>query len=1217
MNSQIVLTHDHLEQVVADYMKEDAFTFDVETLGVDRGNPVLNRVAWIQLATTGRCDVIPMGHPNGEFLRFDKPLTGTGQKRVASGKEPTEKDYSTSQILWTPVFTEPPEQLLPAEVFSALQPLFFSDKEKSGHNCFAGDTSVITSRGIKTLRDCASSAEPLEVWGGTCWEEGTARWYGEEVLTEIVVAPSSRSRSSVSHTLRATSHHRWEISRREPGSRGSCGMHRKRGWRPYLTTTEDLKVGDWIRSAVPDTIVCEDSDGFRHGLIFADGALRSKLNCKDLPPVDSDAQYVTDFIAGWVAFDGTNHKTSTTTRICLTTRKDAVAWLLKNAALGGKIVTGVSSTTPPTGYKKKDGTPTVLYCVSLSSCPVPWVVRSIDRSSTVLEDVFCVEVSSTERFTLGPGIYTANCKFDVESIAKYYKGDIVPGPLFCTQVGSFLLDTRRTGKNKLDDCLLREFGFKMEKGVGKDISKHSFMDVAEYGYKDSKMTWLLYIELKAQLGLKKMTTLMEWEGRVLEVVADMELTGVPIDTESLASFSSQLEKDLQSASDDVYRAAGFHFNINANKEKQRILFGPKEESCQGLKPKGLTQGGMKKRKEGKPLTIYDHSVDEKALSSFPNNKLAVALLEWSTLNKLYTGYAVGYQGGTIQKASGKKIVEVEKESILIKGRIHAQFNQIGAETGRFTCVSGDTILSTNRGAFRFDEYLPREGDRVLTHAVRWMPVLRKIYKGQDEMFSVHLENGSVLHCTKDHRLLTLNGWVRLADLSIGDEVASYGDIQSIREQLREQGSSSFCIHCGRQTLSGNSGFQTEHNSSEYTGLPEVRTFGGKIQSRKSFEVLSVQNRGAEPYAGEEWFPTPQLCGGNRGWQRISSDQDRQEICADAQTCDGSSLGLGEVASLVGSASHRREQTEQRHRQSSDSYVFGASEAASKIDSITPLGTMGVWDIEVEGDHSYLAGGFINHNSVRPNLQQVPTPRSQRGRDIRNLFTPPPGFKMVVADYSQIEPRIMASHSGDPIMLENYRTGGDIYTTIGDKMGVERPEGKILVLSLAYGVGPAKVAEDISANREKPCLVKEADEMLSQFFKLFPKITQYKNIVLQEARRARPMGVRTTLLKRVRYLPLLGSGDVYLRARAERQAFNTRIQGDAADIMKMALVRTHDMLPKEAKMVLTIHDEIVTYCPEHMADEVVAITREAMEGVNALKIPLVADIKIVNRWGEAK
>ena len=254
------------------------------------------------------------------------------------------------------------------------------------------------------------------------------------------------------------------------------------------------------------------------------------------------------------------------------------------------------------------------------------------------------------------------------------------------------------------------------------------------------------------------------------------------------------------------------------------------------------------------------------------------------------------------------------------------------------------------------------------------------------------------------------------------------------------------------------------------------------------------------------------------------------------------------------------------------------------------------------------------SSSEPNLQNIPS-SGDYGKLVRNLFIAPPGHKLVVADYSQIEPRVIAALSQDPVLMNNYLTGGDIYTTIGDTMGVDRKAGKVLVLAISYGVGPDKIASSIG------CTVTEAKDLLRNFEKKFISISRYKATVVMLAKERRPIPYVETLFGRRRYIPDLLSREPGLLARAERQAFNTVIQGSAADVMKLALVRAHASFVDEPdiNLILTVHDELVTITPEHRAEETADAIRRAMEGIKipAITVPLIAEVNIVDKWGEAK
>jgi DNA polymerase I-like protein with 3'-5' exonuclease and polymerase domains len=283
-------------------------------------------------------------------------------------------------------------------------------------------------------------------------------------------------------------------------------------------------------------------------------------------------------------------------------------------------------------------------------------------------------------------------------------------------------------------------------------------------------------------------------------------------------------------------------------------------------------------------------------------------------------------------------------------------------------------------------------------------------------------------------------------------------------------------------------------------------------------------------------------------------------------------------------------------------------------------------VKIEERKSLLINGRVHTNfkahgaetgrfsSSEPNLQNIPS-SGDYGKLVRDLFVAPPGHKLVVADYSQIEPRIIASFSNDPVLVKNYLDGGDVYTAIGDTMGVDRKAGKVLVLAISYGVGPDKIAASVG------CTLKEAKDLLNRFEAEFSSISKYKAKVIRMAKDAGKIPFVETMFGRRRYIPELLSKDFSMLGRAERQAFNTMIQGSAADIMKLALIRAHSCFKDdpEVNVILTVHDELVTITPDHKAEEVANAIRQSMEGIHLkqISVPLIADVKIVDKWGEAK
>ena len=253
------------------------------------------------------------------------------------------------------------------------------------------------------------------------------------------------------------------------------------------------------------------------------------------------------------------------------------------------------------------------------------------------------------------------------------------------------------------------------------------------------------------------------------------------------------------------------------------------------------------------------------------------------------------------------------------------------------------------------------------------------------------------------------------------------------------------------------------------------------------------------------------------------------------------------------------------------------------------------------------------SSSNPNLQNIPS-RGQFGKRIRGFFIADPDTLLVVGDFSQIEPRIIASLSQDPVMLAAYLAGRDLYQEIADTLSITRAAGKELVLSMSYGIGPDKLSDRIDG-----VTLSKAKELLDDFDHRFPAVNQLKERTVRRARAQRPTPSVTTLAGRTRYIPELKSRDNGVFQQGRRKAFNTLIQGSAADIMKIAIVRAYERVPDGARLLLTVHDELVIQAPKELAEETAAALKDAMEGISipAITVPLVAEVGIGRSWAEAK
>ena len=258
------------------------------------------------------------------------------------------------------------------------------------------------------------------------------------------------------------------------------------------------------------------------------------------------------------------------------------------------------------------------------------------------------------------------------------------------------------------------------------------------------------------------------------------------------------------------------------------------------------------------------------------------------------------------------------------------------------------------------------------------------------------------------------------------------------------------------------------------------------------------------------------------------------------------------------------------------------------------------------------------SSDNPNLQNIPI-RTEMGSKLRAYFVAKPGCVLVDADYSQIELRILAHVTGDAHMQEAFLSGADIHRSTAAKIYNIRPEdvtprlrssAKAINFGIMYGKGAYSLSKDIGVS------VKEAEAFLQTYLATFPNIDGYMEKTIADARQC---GYVSTLFGRRRALPELNSNNHNIRASGERMARNTPIQGTAADVIKLAMVRVWRRLRNEkmeSRLILTVHDELIVEAPEAEAEKAAQILREEMEGCVHYAVPLSTDVHTGKNWLEA-
>jgi len=256
------------------------------------------------------------------------------------------------------------------------------------------------------------------------------------------------------------------------------------------------------------------------------------------------------------------------------------------------------------------------------------------------------------------------------------------------------------------------------------------------------------------------------------------------------------------------------------------------------------------------------------------------------------------------------------------------------------------------------------------------------------------------------------------------------------------------------------------------------------------------------------------------------------------------------------------------------------------------------------------------SSSDPNLQNIPV-RTEYGRRIREGFVPGrDGAMLISADYSQIELRVLAHLSGDEALREAFRHDADIHTATASRVfNVDeadvtpemRRQAKAVNFGVVYGISPFGLARNIGISNA------EASRFIDHYFAQYPGVKAWLEETLVKAH---DEGYVTTLLNRRRFLPELMSSDVNVRRGAERMATNTPVQGSAADIIKIAMIRVDNALaPKGADLLLQVHDELVVEAPAAEAEETGVLVREIMEDAYPLNVPLKVDVGIGRNWAE--
>jgi DNA polymerase-1 len=293
---------------------------------------------------------------------------------------------------------------------------------------------------------------------------------------------------------------------------------------------------------------------------------------------------------------------------------------------------------------------------------------------------------------------------------------------------------------------------------------------------------------------------------------------------------------------------------------------------------------------------------------------------------------------------------------------------------------------------------------------------------------------------------------------------------------------------------------------------------------------------------------------------------------------------------------------------------------AKLKSTYADGLLAVLDKETGRIHSTFNQTITTTgriSSTEPNLQNIPI-RLELGRELRKVFKPREGYVYVDADYSQIELRVLAHMANDEKLINAFKEGQDIHAlTASQVFGVpfdevtplQRRNAKAVNFGMIYGIGAYSLSQDIGVS------VKEAEKYMKGYFEKYPNIKQFMDDCVENAKKTTKA---VTLFGRTRFIPELASSNFVQRSFGERAAMNMPVQGTAADIIKIAMVRVHDKLKgHKSRLILQVHDELLIEAHKDELEEVRNMLKEEMENAVKLNVPLEVDVHTGNNWYEAK
>jgi hypothetical protein len=644
------------------------------------------------------------------------------------------------------------------------------------------------------------------------------------------------------------------------------------------------------------------------------------------------------------------------------------------------------------------------------------------------------------------------------------------------------------------------------------------------------------------------------------VLLGMRSYGAYVDLDGFTDLYPSLMARREAVKDQIYEMReGRDINLNSSDQLGRWLYDELRLPCTHY-----TATGQRSTSAAALKGLARHREEPRMV------------LRYKDITKLMSTYVAGF------------FPHIDEDS-----RVRASFNQAIAKTGRLSCVAEDTLIEMPRNfnlnpeGVRITDVKP--GDWVYAYDWKRELVLRRVQwvgqTGTRQTVIVTAVNSigeyMTLRVTPDHLVRLYNGDWRPAGSLVhrwGDPIRNDGPrIMPMVRRGVDDGYIKFFPHSIARG-NGTSG-------------------GGKVREHR-WVVEQISGR------------------------KISTKADVHHLDGNRANNHPDNLEKLSIAEHRGRR-HNHPWWGQQHWEPPN---FNDGPNDFRVESVVPGPVEPVWDMEVEEVHNFIANGFCVHNCSAPNLQNIPSRERENtteGDMIRRLFIAPPGYKLIVADYSQIELRILAHLTKDKKLMYAYLEGLDLHTQTASLIwGIPESEvtpkqrgiAKNSNFNLSYEGSAFRIEEMSGISR------KEAEGVYEAWHNAYPQVKVWAKHV---KRQCFDRGFVETLYGRKRRLPDIKSSDMSLRRFAERQAVNHGVQGLAADIAKIALVHVANALEDlDAHLTIQIHDEFIVECREDQVDIAVPRIRAAMEDVRldghrVLDVPLEVNIGVGDNWSEAK